>query len=60
VTYEDLEKTGWLYEVGTGFLHTPCSGEREKEKNNENVLFDVDSLIVCINCVVSDGSKLRC
>jgi len=24
--------------------------EKEKEKNNENVLFDVDSLIVCINC----------
>jgi hypothetical protein len=24
------EKTGWLYEVGTGFLHTPCSGERER------------------------------
>jgi hypothetical protein len=31
VTYEDLEKTGWLYEVGTGFLHTPCIGEGERK-----------------------------
>jgi hypothetical protein len=25
--------------------------KKETEKNNENVLFDVDLLIVCINCV---------
>jgi hypothetical protein len=30
VTYEDLEKRSWLYEVGTGFLHTPCGVERER------------------------------
>jgi len=33
-------------------IHFVVEKEKEKEKNNENVLFDVDSLIVCINCVL--------
>jgi len=32
------------------YIRLVVEKEKEKEKNNENVLFDVDSLIVFINC----------
>jgi len=45
-------RAGCMRSEQASCLHLVVAKEKDKEKNNENMLFDVDSFIVCIKCVL--------